>query len=96
MDLEQNKNEVCKFKFLGSICGVDDHSNDIQPTPLKIQQVVSLKAISAKMFSIYKDEQEVISQLQNLIEKIANDSIEARGTFFVGFSGENFDFQLLT
>lgn len=41
-----------------------------------------------EMFSIYKDEQEVIDELQSLIEKIANESIEARQKFFVGFSGK--------
>lgn len=40
------------------------------------------------MFSIYKTESDVIGSLQSLIEKIANESIEARGRFFIGFSGK--------
>lgn len=40
------------------------------------------------MFSIYKTERDVIDSLQGLIEKIANESIAARGKFFVGFSGK--------
>lgn len=41
------------------------------------------------MFSINKNEQETIGNLQALIEKIANESITARGKFFIGFSGKN-------
>jgi hypothetical protein len=40
------------------------------------------------MFSIFKDEQEVIRNLGSLIETIANESIAARDTFFIGFSGK--------
>lgn len=40
------------------------------------------------MHSIYKNEQEVIDKLQSLIKNIANESINARGKFFIGFSGE--------
>lgn len=39
------------------------------------------------MFSVFKTEQEVLQKLQNLIETIANESIESRGKFFIGFSG---------
>lgn len=39
------------------------------------------------MFSIFKNEQEVLKKLQDLIENVANDSINARGKFFIGFSG---------
>lgn len=43
------------------------------------------------MFSIFKNEQEVVDNLGSLIEKIANESITARDKFFIGFSGENFE-----
>ncbi|CRK87566.1 CLUMA_CG001363, isoform A [Clunio marinus] len=39
------------------------------------------------MFSVYKNEQEVISELQKLIEEKANEAIKKRGRFFIGFSG---------
>lgn len=39
------------------------------------------------MFSINKNEQETIGNLQALIEQIANESIASRGKFFIGFSG---------
>lgn len=42
------------------------------------------------MFSVSKNEKEVISNLGSLIEKIANESIAARDKFFIGFSGEIF------
>lgn len=41
------------------------------------------------MFSINKNEQETIGNLQALIEQIANESIASRGEFFIGFSGNN-------
>lgn len=40
------------------------------------------------MFLILKNEQEVLNKLQSLIEEIANESIAARQTFFIGFSGK--------
>lgn len=40
------------------------------------------------MFSIFKSEQEVINNLQDLIETISNEAIKSRGTFFVGLSGK--------
>ena len=39
------------------------------------------------MFTVFKDETAVIENLQNLIETIANESINKREKFFVGFSG---------
>jgi hypothetical protein len=42
-----------------------------------------------KMFSILKNEQEVIANLGKSIETIANESISARGDFFIGFSGKS-------
>lgn len=45
------------------------------------------------MFSIFKDEQAVINELQRLIEKIANESITARDKFFIGFSGKIANFK---
>lgn len=42
------------------------------------------------MFTVLKDELDVVNNLQILIEKIANESIAARGEFFVGFSGKKF------
>ena len=40
------------------------------------------------MLSIFKNEAEVLDKLANLIESIANESIAARGQFFIGFSGK--------
>lgn len=40
------------------------------------------------MFSVYKTEQEVLKKQQDLIESIANESIDKRGKFFIGFSGD--------
>lgn len=40
------------------------------------------------MFSVFKTEQEVLKKLQDLIELIANESINNRGKFFIGFSGK--------
>lgn len=42
-----------------------------------------------KMFSIYKNEVELLDNFQNIIEKIAKDSIDIKGQFNVGFSGKN-------
>ncbi|CAO1399791.1 unnamed protein product [Diamesa serratosioi] len=39
------------------------------------------------MFTVFKDETAVIENLQNLIETIANESINKSEKFFVGFSG---------
>jgi hypothetical protein len=40
------------------------------------------------MFSIYKNEEQLLDHFKNTIEKIATESIESRGQFFVGFSGK--------
>lgn len=40
------------------------------------------------MFTVFKTEQEVLEKLQDLIETIANESINNRGKFFIGFSGK--------
>lgn len=42
---------------------------------------------AANMFSVFKTEQDVLKKLQDLIEFIANESINNRGKFFIGFSG---------
>lgn len=42
------------------------------------------------MFTVFKDETAVVENLQNLIETIANESINKREKFFVGFSGISF------
>ena len=44
-----------------------------------------------KMFTVFKDETAVVENLQNLIETIANESINKREKFFVGFSGMFFN-----
>lgn len=44
------------------------------------------------MFTVLKDEKDVIKNLQSLIEKIAKESITARGEFFIGFSGKKCEF----
>lgn len=40
------------------------------------------------MLTVLKDELDVINNLQMLVEKIAKESIEARGEFFIAFSGK--------
>jgi hypothetical protein len=40
------------------------------------------------MFAVFKTEEEVLKKLQDLIEQIANESINNRGKFFIGFSGQ--------
>ena len=37
---------------------------------------------------VAKTESEVLKKLQDLIESIANNSIQNRGKFFIGFSGD--------
>lgn len=55
----------------------------------KKQQLVKFCYFSVffKMFTVFKDETAVVENLQNLIETIANESINKREKFFVGFSG---------
>lgn len=36
-----------------------------------------------------QNEEEVLKKLQNLIEEIANESIDSRGKFRIGFSGKH-------
>lgn len=43
------------------------------------------------MFSVFNNEQEVINKLQELIETISNESINARGKFSIGFSGNELE-----
>lgn len=47
------------------------------------------------MVSVFKDEQEVLNKLQDLIENIANESIKSRDKFFVGFSGKIIQLRLI-
>lgn len=46
------------------------------------------------MFTVFKDETAVVENLQNLIETIANESINKREKFLVGFSGISFRYYL--